>query len=177
MAIRRKKIRARVNELLEHHRVTDAPVPVMKIVKASGARIALESLDGDLCGFLYRDKVQAVIGVNTRHPEARQAFTLCHELGHLLLHDQDEALHYDRGFKVRLRSDKSSEGSDEAEIEANLFAAELLMPAQFVERDLANIDGIDLQDDGTIEELADKYRVSKQAMLYRLNYLGYIDLQ
>lgn len=175
MAIRRKKIRTLTESLLSQHQVRSAPVPVMKIAKRSGAKIVLQSLDGDLCGFLYRDGDHSIIGVNTHHSPARQSFTVCHELGHLLLHDQ-EPLHYDRGFKVRLRNDKSSEGVDEAEIEANLFAAELLMPAQFIAQDLEEIEEIDLQDDWTVEELAQKYEVSKQAMLYRLNYLGYVDL-
>jgi Zn-dependent peptidase ImmA (M78 family) len=39
-------------------------------------------LEGDLSGFLYRDKGQAVIGVNTRHHPVRQNFTIGHELGH-----------------------------------------------------------------------------------------------
>jgi Zn-dependent peptidase ImmA (M78 family) len=175
MAIRRKKIRALAEKLLSDHQVVSAPVPAMKIARRSGAKIVLKSLEGDLCGFLYQAGDEKIIGVNTQHSQARQLFTLCHELGHLLLHDQ-EPLHYDRGFKLRLRSSSSAEGTEEAEIEANLFAAELLMPALFIEEDLDGTDEIDLEEDDFIEELAEKYEVSKQAMMYRLNYLGYIEL-
>src|SRR5215470_19564940 len=115
-----------VQGLLAEHGVQQAPVPVEKIAKSNGARIYLQSLDDDVSGFLYRDKEQAVIGVNTHHAKVRQNFTTAHELGHLLLHDQEQ-LHVDHGFRVvRLRDGISSQGVDEDEREANLFAATLL---------------------------------------------------
>ena len=148
-------------------------MPVEKIAKAQGARIFYQSLDNDMSGFLYRDKAQAVIGVNTHHAPVRQNFTTAHELGHLLLHDQEQ-LHVDHGFRVRLRDDMSSQGTDEAEREANLFAASLLMPKEFIEADLASEDYFDLLDDGFLQNLARKYGVSAQALVNRLKNLGYI---
>ncbi len=172
-AIRRRKIEAMVGTLLAESRVTEAPVPVSKIAKAKGARIFLDSLEGDLSGFLYRDKKRAVIGVNTRHHPVRQNFTIGHELGHFLLHDQ-ESLHIDHEFRVRLRNDVSSQGTDEAEREANFFAASLLMPREFLETDLAKEDYVDLLDDEPLHTLARKYGVSTQALVNRLKNLGYI---
>jgi Zn-dependent peptidase ImmA (M78 family) len=173
MAIRRRKIDSLVQELLATHRITGAPVPVEMIVKSRGARIFYQSLEDDVSGFLYRDETQAVIGVNTHHAPVRQNFTTAHELGHLLLHDLDR-LHVDNGFRVRLRDDKSSQGTDEAEREANLFAASLLMPKEFLENDLASEEFIDLLDDGFLHGLARKYGVSAQALVNRLKNLGYI---
>lgn len=142
-----------------------------------GARIAVDSLEGDLSGFLFRDGQQSVIGVNTHHAAVRQNFTVAHELAHLMLHDQDhEQLHVDRAFPtVRLRSDESSRGVDDYEKEANLFAAELLMPAKFLERDLSGRGRLDLYDDDFIPALAKKYGVSVQALMFRLQYLGYVE--
>jgi len=162
-----------VQGLLATHKIKEAPVPVEKIAKAQGARIFYQSLDNDMSGFLYRDKAQAVIGVNTHHAPVRQNFTTAHELGHLLLHDQEQ-LHVDHGFRVRLRDDMSSQGTDEAEREANLFAASLLMPKEFIEADLASEDYFDLLDDGFLQNLARKYGVSAQALVNRLKNLGYI---
>jgi Zn-dependent peptidase ImmA (M78 family) len=160
--------------LLAENRITEAPVPVSQIAKAKGARIFVDALDGDLSGFLYRDKDQAVIGVNTSHSPARQKFTIAHELGHLLLHDQEQ-LHVDHGFRVRLRSDLSSQGTDEAEQEANFFAASLLMPKEFIERDLADKEFVEIfDDDDFLPGLARKYGVSTQALAIRLKTLGYI---
>ena len=173
MAIRKRKIQTIVESLLNDNDIRAAPVPVGQLAEAQGARIFFDALEGDLSGFLYRKSKQAVIGVNTRHVEARQNFTIAHELGHLLLHDQDQ-LHVDRDFRVRLRNDVSSQGIDEAEKEANFFAASLLMPKAFLERDLAGEEYIDLLDDKFLRELSRKYGVSTQALVNRLKNLGYI---
>jgi len=173
MAIRRRKIESLVEELLSTHQVSRAPVPVEIIAKAQGARIFHQSLEDDISGFLYRDEAQAVIGINTHHAPVRQAFTTAHELGHLLLHDQEQ-LHIDHSFRVRLRSGVSSEGTDEAEREANLFAATLLMPAEFLETDLQSEEYVDLFDDDFLNGLARRYGVSAQALVNRLKNLGYI---
>lgn len=175
MAVRRRKIRDLVETLLRQNEVLQPPVPIWEIARKSGARLAVESLDGDLSGFLYRDAEQKVIGVNTQNASVRQNFTVAHELGHLLLHDQEQ-LHVDRAFStIRLRDQMSSQGIDEAEKEANLFAAELLMPHEFLRVDLAGRDALDLYDDNVIPELADRYHVSVQALTFRLQYLGYVE--
>jgi Zn-dependent peptidase ImmA (M78 family) len=110
-----------VEALLAENGITEAPVAVSQIAKAKGTRIFVDSLEGNLSGFLYRDKAtQAVIGVNTHHHPNRQNFTIAHELGHWLLHEQ-ERLHVDLEFRVRLRDDVSSQGTDDAEREANFF--------------------------------------------------------
>lgn len=174
MAIRWRKIEALVQQLLERHKIKERPVPVERIAKAHGAKIYYQSLEGDVSGFLYRDPAHTVIGVNTHHAPVRQNFTTAHELGHLLLHEQDH-LHVDHGFRVRLRDDISSQGIDEDEREANFFAASLLMPKEFLEADLANRDDVDVLDDDFLRELARNYGVSTQALVNRLKNLGYIN--
>src|SRR5271157_6450195 len=171
MAIRRRKIESLVRDLLAAHDITEAPVPVERIAKAKGARIFHQSLEDDVSGFLYRDEAQAVIGVNTHHAPVRQNFTTAHELGHLLLHEQEQ-LHVDHSFRVRLRDDVSSQGTDEDEREANLFAASLLMPRRFLEEDLENEDHVNLLDGDFLSDLARKYGVSAQALVNRLKNLG-----
>jgi Zn-dependent peptidase ImmA (M78 family) len=173
MAVRRRKIESQVHDLLATHGITDAPVPVERIAKAQGARIFYKSLDDDMSGFIYRDQTQTVIGVNTHHAPVRQNFTIAHELAHFLLHDQEQ-LHVDHTFRVRLRSAVSSQGTDEAEREANLFAATLLMPKQFLEADLAGEEYVDLLDSELLRALARKYGVSTEALVNRLKNLGYI---
>jgi Zn-dependent peptidase ImmA (M78 family) len=173
MAIRRRRIESIIQQLLEEHSVNGAPVPVGRIAKAEGARIFYQSLEDNVSGFLYRDQQQTVIGVNTHHAPVRQNFTTAHELGHLILHDQ-ERLHIDHDFRVRLRDDVSSQGTDEAEREANFFAASLLMPREFLEEDLQGEDSVDLLDDDMLRNLARKYGVSAQALVNRLKNLGYI---
>lgn len=58
---------------------------------------------------------------------------------------------------------------------ASLFAAELLMPETFLRQDLAGRSALDLYDEEYIPELAQKYGVSVQALMFRLQYIGYIE--
>src|ERR1700730_5767847 len=173
MAIRRRRVESLIEELLDRYDITEAPVPVERIAKAKGARVFHQSLEDDVSGFLYQDNEQTVIGVNTHHAPVRQNFTTAHELGHLLLHEQEQ-LHVDREFRVRLRDDVSSQGTDDAEREANFFAASLLMPKTFLEADLANEEYVDLLEGTFLHELARKYGVSTQALVNRLKNLRYI---
>jgi Zn-dependent peptidase ImmA (M78 family) len=174
--VRRKHIRTLVENLLEQHSVRTLPVPVSEIASALGAKIQREHAEDDLSGFLYRDRERkiAIIGVNAKHHPKRQLFTAAHELGHFLLHDFND-VHVDRKFKVWLRSGASSQGIDVEEKEANLFAAELLMPIRFLASDVNEIT-FDLEDEAVLERLAEKYAVSTQAMTFRLAYLGYVQI-
>jgi Zn-dependent peptidase ImmA (M78 family) len=174
--VRRRHIRALAERLLSEHHVRSAPVPVAEIAQSLGADVHFEPADDDLSGFLYRDRKRkrAVIGVNADHHPNRRNFTAAHELGHFLLHDFDD-VHVDRQFKVWLRSEASSQGTDLEEKEANLFAAEFLMPATFLERDVQRIGAFDMLDEEVIARLAEEYGVSAQAMTFRLTYLGYVE--
>jgi len=176
MVVRRKHIRHLVDRLLSQHQVRHAPVPVVAIAEALGIVVHESSTQDGLSGFLYRDRKQdlTIIGVNADHHSNRKKFTTAHELGHYLLHDFQD-VHVDRDFKVWLRSDTSSKGTEIEEKEANLFAAELLMPTQILEREIRDIGHIDLDDGEVLDELAGKYGVSVQAMTFRLAYLGYIE--
>lgn len=173
MGIRRKHIRALAHRLLEKNRVEEAPVPVEAIARSEGLRIAFDSLEGDISGFLLRRTGTAVIGVNTHHPRVRQRFTIGHELGHHLLFPRND-IHVDHVFDLRLRDHLASRGVDAEEMEANLFAAELLMPQPFLSRDLEEVEVIDLLDDGDLKSLARQYEVSLQALMIRLTSLGYL---
>ncbi len=173
--VRRKHIRSLVEHLLAEQRIRSAPVPVVDVAKALGAEVRLQPAEDDLSGFLYRDRKhnRAVIGVNADHHPNRQNFTAAHELGHFLLHDFDE-IHVDRQFKVWLRNEASSQGTDVEEKEANLFAAEFLMPVNFLAKDIEEIGTFDLLDEDVIRDMAERYGVSSQAMTFRLAYLGYV---
>lgn len=162
-----------VEGLLAQHHVSTPPVPVKQIAKACKVRIFYQELEGDLSGFLYRENGQAVIGVNTHHAATRQLFTIAHELGHLLLH-AGESVHVDHSFRLHLRNQASSEGTSDQEIEANLFAAELLMPESFLKQDVAQESALCWHGDEFLTSLARRYGVSLQALMIRLSRLGYI---
>jgi Zn-dependent peptidase ImmA (M78 family) len=123
---------------------------------------------------VYRDGDRIVVGVNSLHHPNRQRFTIAHEIGHLLLHRGKE-VHIDRTFRVNLRDDVSSKAVDQEEIQANRFAAELLMPRGMLIEDLKT-QQIDYENEEALGELAKRYRVSLQAMTFRLANLGLVTL-
>ncbi len=181
MAVRKKQIKEIVESLLEQHGVRQAPVDVKKLARAMDIQIKLDEVDDELSGFLFRDKKagRAVIGVNKSQHENRQRFTIAHELGHYVLHE-GETVHLDytrSAVTVNLRNSASSTGESDDEREANFFAAEILMPSRFLEKDLQGKD-LDLlgEDDSLLEGLAKKYKVSTRALTFRLTNLGYIHL-
>jgi Zn-dependent peptidase ImmA (M78 family) len=110
--------------------------------------------------------------VNSMHAPTRRRFTVAHELGHLLLH-KNESLHIDERFPIGFRSAASSQAVDASEIEANQFAAELLMPMSLLTADLAAMPP-DIDSEAAVTELAQRYEVSEQAMTIRLSALGHL---
>ncbi len=112
-----------------------------------------------------------MIGVNANHPIARRRFTIAHELGHVLLLAHDD-LHVDGN--LILRNATSSQGIDRREIEANAFAAELLMPVDMLREEIRRRGGIDLNDDRVVGDVASAFGVSVQALLIRLSDRAFV---
>jgi Zn-dependent peptidase ImmA (M78 family) len=162
--------RKKARELLAMGKIESAPIPVEQLAKDAGAMIRYEPFAGELSGMVHRSPTGVTIGVNSMHALTRRRFTVAHELGHLLLH-RNEDLHVDERFPIGFRSELSSKAVDAAEIEANQFAAELLMPERFVKADVAALPG-DLDIESAISRLAQRYEVSEQAMTIRLSVLG-----
>jgi Zn-dependent peptidase ImmA (M78 family) len=175
MTVRRKYIRAIAEQLLEEHNMRTAPVDVEKIALSLGIEVQYKPTEDNVSGFLLRELShhKALIGVNDSHALTRKRFTIAHELGHFLLHEEEKA-HIDQKFKINRRDENSSKGISREEKEANLFAAELLMPASFIEQDFFKFDVLDFFDEKQLKDLADKYQVSTLALSFRLSYLGYV---
>lgn len=162
------RVRNRVQRLLEG--LDGPPVDVEALAASLGAEVRAFRLERDVSGVLYRERDRKVIVVNVAHAPARRRFTIAHELGHLLLHP-GEPVHVDQGLRINLRDAASATAEEVDEIEANAFAANLLMPAEWLRQDVSE-KGIDLEDTNEVKRLADRYGVSAQAMLVRLASLG-----
>lgn len=165
--------RAAARRIIAEFPVRAAPVPVERIVKARGIVLQYAPLADELSGMAYiRDGVR-IIGVNALHHPNRQRFTIAHELAHHELHpDQLRAeVHLDKAFRVMMRDDVAAQGVDSLEIQANAFAAELLMPRTFL-NEVVDPAGLDLDDEERLEALARKFRVSTSALRYRLGVRG-----
>lgn len=171
---RYKRIDQKVAELLQEHGVAFPPVPVEAIAAGLGAEIALKNFEDEISGLLLRSPASTIIGVNKAQSQARRRFTIAHEIGHLVMHSAAlEPVHIDVNFEVYLRSAASSTAEDVVEIEANSFAACLLMPREMVVADVGD-QVLDFEDPRLVRRLADRYEVSTQAMTFRLmNLFGY----
>lgn len=178
-----KKAAVRAASLLETQGITKAPVPVEDICETLGLVVIYETLPNDTSSVLIRHPNGGqVIGVNSRHASRRQRFSLAHELGHALLHfsdqpPQDDEAVVSRPLEVLFRDGVAGQGTNAVEIDANAFAAELLMPSELVSSRLRRRWEQDTSRrlDDVIEDLADEFDVSVQAMRYRLVNLGFID--
>lgn len=165
-----REVQKKVKELLKKNAIRKPPVPVEKIATAQGIQIQKSPARDEVSGALIRRGNKIFLGVNTYHHPNRQRFTIAHELGHFIYHE-GMRLHVDEDFRINWRDNDSSKAIYWDEIEANRFAAELLMPIDFITRDLRKIS---IVDDSVIEQLATRYRVSTHAMRIRLASLGYM---
>lgn len=111
-----------------------------------------EQLSGVLVPETYGNETRYLILVNSRHRRTRRRFSIAHELGHFFLH---------RGLQPAFTHLGKSQGR--LEREADLFAAELLMPEGDVRlaAQLTNFSG-----------LVRAFEVSAAAMRRRLTELG-----
>jgi Zn-dependent peptidase ImmA (M78 family) len=174
----RSDIEVRIAELLNKHGITRVPIPLEMIAQGEGIPVVEMPFKSDVSGALIRSQGMSGIAVNAAQHPNRKRFTIAHELAHFLLdHKAQDEDHIDWKFTIIRRDGISSEASDAQEIEANAFAACLLMPAQYLRADLNNRVGFNGEaelDEPQIQALAHKYRVSVEAMRYRLVNLGLI---
>ncbi|AZN40401.1 ImmA/IrrE family metallo-endopeptidase [Paenibacillus albus] len=164
--------------LLEQNNIDTYPVPVEDIAKKLNITIAKDALEDSVSGLLYRTSDNVIIGVNSFHSETRQRFTIAHELGHFYMQHEGDPIHIDS--QVNFRMTTSTPNKDIREIEANAFAAALLMPEPLIKKAWNDISGsIDLSHDSEgnsneVKKLASIFNVSQQALLVRLSKLGLI---
>ena len=162
-------IEKKASALLKRHSLMETPVDIFSLVDDEGITLVIDEMEDDHSGFLLVENGRATIAINESHHPNRQRFTAAHELGHLTLHAKDE----DRFFvdKAFNRGPSASQGTHREEIEANRFAAALLMPEKLVRKDVGDNEITDLD----IYKLSLRYGVSEQAMTLRLVNLGIIE--
>jgi len=167
----RNLIDTRIAEVLRDNALFEPPIDLNVIAKRLDVPIRTEQLPKEISGFLHRQGTAAVIVVNSRHTRARQRFTIAHELGHLILDHKPDQVHVDKSFVIKFR--KAAHVVDPEETQANFFAASLLMPAPMLRDDMKAFDHDGVIPDDFLLELTERYGVSMQALIIRLNTLNY----
>src|SRR5580692_1458338 len=123
--------------------------------------VAIQPLERGLDGLAIWRRHYSLIMVSSSIAAHRQRYTIAHELGHLMAGDQgdivDENINYSR---------------TPAETRANAFAAAFLMPAGALR---AATSERTTPTEELIADLLARYRVSLDALAFRLHNLGIID--
>ncbi len=164
MSIARTRLAAgSARRLLTRLQIESPPVDVGRVAHHLGIKLQEEAFPDGISAVLLRSEGGALIAVNKEHHPNRQRFSVAHEVGHYLLH-RDAAGYYDRKHQIGVHFRASTTGGswDPKEIEANRFAAELLMPRRMI------IDAIQRAGAAEASALARQFEVSEEAMTYRL---------
>ncbi len=148
------------------------PVDVERIAHNNGIVVRHAELPDEISGVFDTSSGKKIILVNSKHSFARQRFSIAHELGHYFLHYSEKNNNQVHIDKVRYyRDNKSSLGTDEKEIEANIFASELLIPNEAL-RNVLSSGRYDIYDDEDIHKLAEIFGVSSAAITVKIDKLA-----
>lgn len=157
-------------EVFEKH-IKTIPVEIEPLFKHYGLQLVKKDLDSEISGMLVLNGGQKFIVINQNQSPQRQRFTAMHELGHFILHKKDNDYFLDTTIEWRR---ENPEGLNrKQEIQANEFAANLLMPEKEIQR-IVEEKNYNYFDDVEIAKMAKLFKVSKPAMKIRLVSLGYI---
>jgi Zn-dependent peptidase ImmA (M78 family) len=158
--------RRMARQYLRKYRVTAPPVEVELILFEEGVRVETIAYPDETAGESWWETGEAHIAVNRQHPRARQRFTLAHEFGHLAMRHHQHPTRDLSFLNQRLRDPEAIawDPADPMEVEANQFAAELLMPSALFRKDCERT--------ASARRLAARYEVSEEAASWRIRALG-----
>ncbi len=176
----------KINTKIANLNIQEYPVSLTNILRKLKIDLKLISKNDYFSGSIQKlDDDSYEIIVNKEHTIERQRFTVAHEIGHFLLHKDDideRAEHIVQDFSdtyvLRSVGRKSSNSLDaKKELEANEFAARLLMPKNKVMEQLKQL--TQFNHEYTLEDysrlLSTYFIVSKEAMKIRINNILYFN--
>jgi Zn-dependent peptidase ImmA (M78 family) len=157
-----KEVRHAAAALLKSLKITEPPVNLNIIYQQTKKTVDLiihgtDDLSDRVDAVTKRSGDQVFIVYNKSKSVNRQRFSVAHELGHLQMGHVHGSSSIDLG----------SENFDE--IEANHFAAHLLMPPDMLRKDIK--DG-----NKDVKGLANRYQVSEEAMWWQIDKASLLKL-
>ncbi len=122
---------------------------------------------GEISGFCLTSREFPVIFINNVTTKTRQVFSLIHELAHLLFERSGISRFDNVGIEDLPPSDRGIERF------CNSIAAEVLVPATDLDAAIANwVEDPETVGDAAFAALAERYHVSRSAVLFRLVEIG-----
>jgi Zn-dependent peptidase ImmA (M78 family) len=169
------EIERHAEKVLTETNTYQIPVPIDLVTDRLGLTFEAAELGANMSGMLVVENERGAIGYNASHAPVRQRFTIAHEIGHYILHlkRNRKSQFFIDPYVVFRRDDSSSSGSDKEEIEANQFAAALLMSEKLLRNEITK-NQLDLDDDDAVAFLAKRFHVSNAAMTNRLIGLRFL---
>lgn len=152
---------------------TDA-IDVIKIARELGFVVGNAGLEDDVDGFIIVEKgkreilgqkTDRLIGVNASKELAWKRFIVAHEIGHYILH-------YDENINNGMYAHREhKKGKNNEENEADYFAANLLMPRKKFKERVDELKNKGLNKEEIILLLADKFCVTHMMVERRIGEL------
>ncbi len=163
-----EQIESRARDVLRHHNLTTVPIDPVVLANREGIKVNNAKFsDDNLVGMIIKRGNDISMLVNRSDPPFRKRFTIAHELGHHFLHLMHDGEYVDKEanlFRQQSGGEHELTPARRREIQANMFAASLLMPAHEILRYW--------EERQSIEDLARIFGVSTEAMGYRITSLG-----
>lgn len=156
-----KKAKAKAAEVLKNYGLANPPVDPEAIAEAMGVDVVYANFSPTskdrISGFIQFDPLRIV--VNNDISPNRMTFTIAHELAHYLLHREWAQ---SKAYQVLPRQNDYARNKPPEEQEADCFAAELLVPADMLNR---------YREYASPRELARIFAVSEDVILNRFKSL------
>ena len=164
----RSDVERRAKEVLTQHGLYSVPVDPVLLANRLGVTVNNAKFSDDTWAALLakRDNTTRIF-VEQSDPPYRKRFSIAHELGHHFLHLLNEGEIVDKRTDMfREKEPDVGSMSEERmrEIQANWFAAALLMP-----EDLVRVEWLR---NPSLRPIAELFNVSEEAMGYRLDTLN-----
>jgi Zn-dependent peptidase ImmA (M78 family) len=139
--------------------IETVPLDIERLIKSFGIKVKIVPMDDEVSGHLALSDGVWEIAVNALHHPKLQRFTLAHELGHYVLH-RWECQRFEDTKLFR------NNESNPMEVQANAYAADLLMPEREFKDYIRNTSK-------NIDRIADHFKVSAYAVRVRAKNLGF----
>jgi Zn-dependent peptidase ImmA (M78 family) len=156
-------LETRAHNLIHKNNLFKLPINVYQLAANLGIKVFFESLPNDLYdlrGFCYKEDNFSIIGINRKHHTVLQRFTIAHELHHLIYDLSDNR------FLCGTHNENKI-----IELNAENFAAELLMPKSLVQKLVSHPPNIHYL---TVNLVAKHFGVSYEAAAIRLEKFNLI---
>lgn len=145
----------------------DGPINITDLLYSVDVVTVFMPMSGGFSGMSQKTGNHRFMLINTNHSQARQNFTICHELYHL---------YYQSEFTSMICSTEQFDEKDIEEYKADCFAADLLLPKFGLTGEIPpeelRFNCISLK---TLLKIEHKFRCSRTALLYRLKRMSLID--